>query len=223
MGESSDGTTLETAVLNIHGEMVHYRCPQYGTRKKSLDDRYFWHRQDVITSGATGPAHFYQHTPVILMALVPRHYNTILQCHFSNPTGWQAVTGVLSPGQFACVYANSFALENATHVLVRNLYGLRNMVNEGEGWSAAQSALPESLNQIRHTPYHKVLPTNPVSVISQTHNGVGHSPNSEAIVFHACGPGHQDAWMVLHWTFLSGPQQWVVSSVVLPFVIGMPL
>ncbi|KAI8955610.1 hypothetical protein F4801DRAFT_528357 [Xylaria longipes] len=217
MGNDSDGTTLETVVIDKDQRAIHYRCAQYGTSNNSVERQHHWRQGKTIARSATGPACIYQTSPGTLMALVPTAEGGVYQYHFKNGT-WTYLSNVTTMRGPSCVYTNLNAGTTTFHALVYVDYRIHNKIYLETSWKDSKSPLPASLGQIHHTPYHRVLSTNPIAVLSQSTN-----TNTEAIVFHACGTGLQDAWMILHWSLPAGTGKWVVCNVVLPHVIGMPL
>ncbi|KAI1751799.1 hypothetical protein F4782DRAFT_503197 [Xylaria castorea] len=224
MDNNSDGTTLETVIIDKSGKAIHYRCAQYGTIDNSVERRHHWHQGRVISETwreITGPACIYQTSPDTLMAIIP-DVDGVGQYHFKSNV-WTVVRRLPAKGDPSCVYTNLVAGITVFHVLLRVEYEVHEMVFREKLWEAAKSPIPASLGQIGHTPYHRVLATNPITILSQLNNTLGQSHNVEAMVFHASGTGLQDAWMILHWSLLAGTGEWVVRDVVLPHVIGMPL
>ncbi|KAI0857043.1 hypothetical protein F4860DRAFT_491217 [Xylaria cubensis] len=216
MDKSSDGTTLETVVIDRHRRAIHYRCAQYGTGNNSVERQNRWCEGRVITDWATGPASIYQTSPKALIAIVPSE-DGVNEYHFASDT-WSLVRKVTANGDPGCLYTRDGKLK----VLLRikhEIYGMQHHFNGSTIIWKITPALSASFGRISHTPYHRVLATNPITVISQSND----SHDIEAIVFHPCGMGPQDAWMVLQWSCLPGTGEWVVRNVVLPHVIGMPL
>ncbi|TRX95010.1 hypothetical protein FHL15_004095 [Xylaria flabelliformis] len=219
MDNNSDGTTLETVIIDRHRRAIHYRCAQYGTRNNSVLHRHRWCEGRVIADWATGPASIYQTSPGMLMAIVPSE-DSVNEYHFEYNT-WIFVRKVAANGDPGCLYTRDDKLNvllRIKHEIHERCYKNHNCY---EAWEAT-SALSASFGRISHTPYHRVLATNPITVLtvlSQPSN----SHDIEAIVFHPCGMGPQDAWMVLQWSFSPDTKEWVVRNVVLPLVIGMPL
>ncbi|KAI0467148.1 hypothetical protein F4859DRAFT_495276 [Xylaria cf. heliscus] len=222
MHDSSDGTTLETVVIDNNRRAIHYRCAQYGASNNLTEHRHHWRQGEIITDLATGPACIYQTSPDTLMALVPRDGGVDQYSFKSNI--WLKVGTVTTTNGPSCVYASLSEGTTAFHTLVCVDYQIHDHVHDTNWkWRVGKSPLPASMSRIRYTPYHKVLSTNPISVLSQSDNTLCQSPNTEAIVFHACGTGFKDSWMILHWTLLAATGKWIVCDVVLPHVIGMPL
>ncbi|KAI1108013.1 hypothetical protein F5Y14DRAFT_460944 [Nemania sp. NC0429] len=224
-GTNSDGTTLETLVLDSKGKMTHYRCPQLGLRDNSTDAKHQWIKKSTIPTGEvsiTGPAYLFQKDDT-LMALIS-HTNCINVWYFGSNNKWnRGISQPLQPG-ISCVYSEmiqgssiDFALSCRDAELHVEAIPHLNQKN-GE-----KSPLPYSLTKIRNTPHHRVLATNPISIISRANNAPGRSQKIDAIAFHACGAGWRDTWMILHWSRDVGANEWVVSDVVLPHVTGMPL
>lgn len=168
-----------------------------------------------------GPACLYQTSPDKLFALVPR-VGGVRRCWFKDTT-WVPIDNITTGGVPSGVYTNPIAGVTTFHAFVRIGYKIHEWIDQAELWKASNSPLPASLSYITQTPYHRVLPINPISILSQPNNTLSQSHNTEAIGFHACGTGLHDAWMILHWSLLPGTRDWVVSDVVLPRVIGMPM
>ncbi|KAI0456272.1 hypothetical protein F5B21DRAFT_468219 [Xylaria acuta] len=221
MDNGSDGTTLETIFIDKYRKAIHYRCAQYGPNNNSVERQHHWRQGLVIQDWATGAACIYQTSPDTLMAIIPNE-DGVNQYHFKSG-GWTCIGSVTTKGDPSCVYTNLIAGTTAFHVLLRVGYGIHERVCRAKTWNIANSPLPASLGRISHTPSHRVLSTNPITILSQPNNSLGESLNLEAIVFHACGTKLQDAWMILQWSCLAGTGEWAVSNVVLPHVIGMPL
>ncbi|KAI1819438.1 hypothetical protein F4861DRAFT_546829 [Xylaria intraflava] len=223
MGSSTDGTCLETAILEDTGSMVHYRCPQHQANNISLEDSCQWYRSSTIAQGATGPACLYQPTPDNLMALVPTVSGIGRYRFHAGSKSWMSIAvmpGMTGP---ACVYSIPTLGEIVFHAFIRDGYEINEKICRGPEFEDTSSPLPPSFDHIRDTLYHKVFRTIPLSIASQSNSALGDSPNTEAIVFHASGTGYQDAWIVLHWSLPAGNDEWVVTSVVLKHVIGMPI
>ncbi|TGJ87937.1 hypothetical protein E0Z10_g856 [Xylaria hypoxylon] len=187
-----------------------------------------WRCSATITAAAgpkspiVGPTCLYQISPDSLMALVP--CNSGIEQHRFKSNTWTRVNTIAGMNGPSCVYTNPIAGITTFHAVVRVDYKIHVKIIEEKAWKPLELALPSSLSQIRHTPYHRVTrTTNPIAVVSPSNNMFDNSPNTEAIVFHACGPSWQDTWMILHWSLPAGTSQWVVSSVVLPHATGMPL
>ncbi|KAI1198176.1 hypothetical protein F5X97DRAFT_333533 [Nemania serpens] len=218
---NADGTTLETAVRDKSGRIVHYRCPQYGPCDNSAGVNPQWRQRDTISGYATGPACLYQTSPDILMALIPTR-GGISQYRFEAGTKWISTGMVTGNSGPSCVCSEMVDGSTTFYALVRGGSKVHEFKYRG-AWKICESSLPYALSEIRHTPHHRVFATNPISVLSQAINALGRSQTTEAIAFHAAGAGWEDTWMILHWSFIAGAGDWVVSEVVLPRVTGMPL
>ncbi|KAI1743291.1 hypothetical protein F4680DRAFT_409700 [Xylaria scruposa] len=211
LDKSSNGTTLETVVIDDQRKAIHYRCAQYGTGNNSDERRHRWCEGRVITDWATGPASIYKDSQ--FMAIIPTEDGVNQYCFISNT--WQFIRKVAAHGDPGCLYT----IDGTPNVLLRikhqiyvSYYSYRDVE-----WNT--TSLSGSLARISHTPYHRVLAINPVTVLSQPDK----SHDIEAIAFHPCGTGPQDAWMVLQWSCPPNTDRWVVRNIVLPHVIGMPL
>ncbi|KAI2605562.1 hypothetical protein GGR54DRAFT_621263 [Hypoxylon sp. NC1633] len=80
-----------------------------------------------------------------------------------------------------------------------------------------------ALRSLFRNTYNTAYQGNPMTIVSQSPSYLGHFPNAEAIVFHPCGSGWNDMWMILHWSYLTATQEWIVSGVVASEVKGAPL
>ncbi|KAI0446511.1 hypothetical protein F4803DRAFT_503850 [Xylaria telfairii] len=219
--DDSDGTTLETIVVDKNRKAIHYRCAQYGTSNKSVEHRHQWREGKMISDAATGPACFYKTSSGLLTALVPS-VDGVRRYHFRS-TDWTFVDKFAPNGVPNGVYTTLMSGTTTFHAFVRAGYEIHDYLHQAKVWKTSTSPLPASLSRIIYTPYHRVNSTNPISILFQPANTVGQSHNTEAICFHACGTGFQDAWMILHWSLLAGTDKWFVSDIVLPRVIGMPM
>ncbi|KAI1432754.1 hypothetical protein GGR50DRAFT_561121 [Xylaria sp. CBS 124048] len=225
MSPLMDGTCLETAILEEGGSMVHYRRPQYrGSGALVAEYMTEWYRGTTIVQGATGPACLYQPDRETLMALVPTLSGIKRYRHHERSNSWMSIgilAGKSGPG---FVYSITTPSGPVLRAIYRDGYHIDEKVCNEPNWDDTfEGVLPASFNHIRDTLYHRVYRTVPISIASQSMSGLGDSSNAEAIVFHASGTGYQDAWMVLHWSLPAGHDEWVVSSVVVPNVIGMPI
>ncbi|KAI1818290.1 hypothetical protein GGS20DRAFT_350072 [Poronia punctata] len=219
---SNGGVSLETTVLALGGDLIHYRCLLNTVGKNLLADRYQWKKADVITSDAMGPACLYKLESKPLTALVP--VRNAINAYCLQGGKWTMSRTVLDSHGMVCTsYVPVPGI--ATMEVVFKTAGsvLRSFTMDGTTSKPTETLLPPALSHIRSSPCHRVRPSSPIAIASQMKHGLGHSPNTEAVVFHACGTGWQDTWMILHWSLLSGTDEWVVSGVVLPHVTGMPL
>lgn len=157
----------------------------------------------------------------MLMALIPT-VSGVAEYRFDPGMEWTEVGMVTTKSGPSCVYSEMPGISAAFYALVRSGFEIREFMREGT-WQVDETTLPFSLCEIRHTPSHRVLATNPISISSPATNALGHSQSVEAIAFHAAGAGWQNTWMILHWSCVTGTGQWIISDVVLPHVTGMPL
>ncbi|KAI1413123.1 hypothetical protein F5Y13DRAFT_189485 [Hypoxylon sp. FL1857] len=226
VGDSSNGTALETALLTNTGDVLHYRCPQQWHNSKDISPQ--WELTDRITTGATGPACLYTDSRDILTALIPLD-DGIVQFSFMNGA-WSRVSCIPRASGPACTYNPNPAEPLTLYVVARRADELsvnvrsatRNQRKVWE-WSPSQVQLPSPLRRLFWDSHYMQQHANPMAIVSQSLNVLGHSANAEAIVFHPCGTGWQDRWMILHWSCLTGSQEWIVSGVVLNEVMGIPM
>lgn len=216
------GAILDTVIRDIDNRVIHYRCTlQTPSNEFAQNTRYDWKEGGIINVTATGPSCLY-YSEGRLHVLIPSRIK-IEHYTFYSPR-WVRTYGIENMLGPCCVYSSP-----EIHALVRAGSKVKEFVWEVEivgKWKPSKLSLAASLNLIRRAAHHEVLPTNPIAVTSRTIGSTleDHvSPNTEALVFHAYGPGWRDSWMILHWTFLAVSKKWVVSGVVLPHVIGMPL
>ncbi|GAW11753.1 hypothetical protein ANO14919_011040 [Xylariales sp. No.14919] len=218
--DKSNETTLETAILQSNGDVLHYRCLQLGACTKSTEQQHEWHRGAKITSEATGPVCLYQTSPDSLMALVPVSNGTQQHC-FSSGT-WTCVNFFAGMNGPSCIYTNPALKIPTVHALIRVGYRIFAKTINGNELKNTTPNLPSFLGQIRHDPRRRVsCSSNPMAVVSPS-MVFGRPSNADVIVFLALGTS-EDTWMVLHYGITPGTKRWVVSGVVLPHVTGMPL
>ncbi|KAI0828109.1 hypothetical protein F5Y06DRAFT_283334 [Hypoxylon sp. FL0890] len=226
VNDSHDGNTLETALLTVTGDVFHYRCPQLW--HSSRDIRHQWKLDSRITKGATGPACLFTDFGDTLAALVPLD-DGISRFYFMGGA-WNQSGCIPHATGPACTYNPNPAHPSIVYAIARRddeLSVNTNTKSEGEWtnmqWPACQVQLPSPLKRLFWTSRQREQQGNPMAIVSQSLNALGHSPNAEAIVFHPCGTGWQDRWMVLHWSFVTATQEWIVSGVVLSKVRGIPM
>ncbi|KAI1135959.1 hypothetical protein F5Y05DRAFT_392526 [Hypoxylon sp. FL0543] len=226
VNDSFDGDTLEAAFLTSSGDVFHYRCPQLW--HGSEDMCYRWELAGRITKGATGPACLYTDLKGTLAALIPLDAG-ISQFYFVGGA-WTRTGNIPNASGPACIYNPDPADNSIVYALARcndELSVNRSPNMEGNWlsteWPACKVQLPSPLKRLFWTAHQGEQRGNPVAIVSQSLNVLGHSPNAEAIVFHPCGTGWQDRWMVLHWSFVTATQEWIVSGVVLNEVRGVPM
>ncbi|RWA07712.1 hypothetical protein EKO27_g7391 [Xylaria grammica] len=213
-------TTLETAILQSNGEVLHYRCPQLGACTKFTEQQHEWHRGARITTEATGPVCLYQTSPDSLMALVPVSNGT-QQHRFSSGT-WTCVNFFAGMNGPSCIYTNPALKIPTFHALIRVGYRIFAKTINGNELKNTTPNLPSFLSQIRHDPRHRIpCSTNPMAVVSP-YIVFGRPSNTDVIVFLALGTS-EDTWTVMHYGITPGTKRWIVSGVVLPHVTGMPL
>lgn len=216
--------SLDTAVVTLGGDMIHYRSPQNGTGKSLLADRYQWKRGALITTEVTGPAFLHKSDGKPLTALVP--VRDSINAYYFKLGKWAMLSSVSNTNGTVCAAYVPVPGTTAVETIIRVGYTLKslNAVDmKAMPYERTETPLPPAVSQIRASPCHRIRPSSPITIVSQHRNGLGHSPNTDALIFHACGTGWQDTWMILHWSILAGTNEWVVSGVVLPHVNGMPL
>ncbi|KAI1100307.1 hypothetical protein F4804DRAFT_348628 [Jackrogersella minutella] len=225
--DSSEGTTLETAVLTNLGDIFHYRCSQSKHDGSTIIHQ--WNLVDRITYGATGPACLYQDSQDDLKALVPLDDGIVeYSFMFGAWNRRKCIAGMSGP---ACIYNPNPADLSKVYAVVRCNNELTMLSNDGMDklslqniWQTTDECQPPfPLRRLFGSSHHGENSRNPMAVISQSLDTLGHSPNVEAIVFHPCGTGWQGRWMVLHWSFLTLTKQWMVSEVVIDDVNGPPM
>ncbi|KAI1209301.1 uncharacterized protein F4807DRAFT_427943 [Annulohypoxylon truncatum] len=225
ISESSNRNFLQTALFTDNGRILHYHCPQ-PEEPDSKEIRHQWKFVDRITNYATGPACLYQDSEDDLKALVPSSDGIV---EFSFTCGaWNRLRNIPDTSGPACIYSSNPAEPWVVYAVVRcenQLLIKSNKKNEADTstWSTCPTQLPSPLRKLYRSSHHKEHGGNSMAIISQSLCSLGHSPNTEAIVFHPCGTGWQDRWMVLHWSRLTVTQDWVVSGVVMAEVKGMPM
>ncbi|KAI0015419.1 hypothetical protein F4780DRAFT_86583 [Xylariomycetidae sp. FL0641] len=227
MGGTSDGTTLETAVLTENGDLLHYRCPQYGPEYG--DTVREWTLGERIEKKATGTACFFQTDEDCLMVLVPMS-GYIQQKYFLHSC-WVKLTTITGAEGPAAVYNPLPAQPSFIHAvamfgdkLLEKQKQIPDQFSWGDSnrWEDPAAGLPAALKDLQVSSNHRVHKTNPVSTLSATSIGLGHSPHTEVMAFHPCGTGYQDSWMILHWSRTVGGD-WLISGVIKDHVTGMPL
>ncbi|KAI2638623.1 hypothetical protein GGS21DRAFT_509165 [Xylaria nigripes] len=225
MGAFEDGVCLETALLEENGNMTHYRCPQPGYEAKSeaKEHRHPWFRCGVIARAATGPACLYLHHANNLMAIVPVISGIGRYRLHEKADSWTLISMLPEMEGPGCAYSVLTSSEIMFRAIIRDGYDITEKVLKESTWEETEVTLPSSLDHIAYTKNHKTFPINPIALASHFYHGIGESHDTEALVFHATGSGHMDAWMILHWTLPAGTEEWIVSGVVLRRVIGMPL
>ncbi|KAI1455822.1 hypothetical protein F4805DRAFT_434986 [Annulohypoxylon moriforme] len=223
-GDSSSQPSLETALFTNNNDVLHYRCLPSEHESKEICHQ--WEFVDRITKRATGPACLYQDSKDDLKALVPVGDGIV---EFSFTYGaWNRLRSIPNASGPACTYNSNPAELSAVYAVVRcgdELLIKMNKKNEANTstWPACPAQLPSALRKLYRSSHHKEHNGNPMAIVSQSPYFLGHSPNTEAIVFHPCGTGWQDRWMVLHWSRFTMTQEWMVSGVVLAEVRGMPM
>ncbi|KAI0893668.1 hypothetical protein F4806DRAFT_475377 [Annulohypoxylon nitens] len=223
---ASRGNFLETALFTKSGDVLHYRCSQSEDKSKEICHQ--WKYVNRIMKQATGPAWLYQDCEDDLKALVPTHDGI---AEFAFVWGsWSRRRSIPNASGPACTYRPNPSDFGLVNVIVRYegcLSIKTNMETKGNEIQKylldCSVQLPPSLEKLYRSDHHRERSGNPMAVISQSTFSLGHSPNVEAIVFHPCGTGWQDRWMVLHWSCLAATQEWMVSGVVLAEVKGMPM
>ncbi|KAI1383908.1 uncharacterized protein F4822DRAFT_54886 [Hypoxylon trugodes] len=228
-GNTYEGTTLETAVLTDKREILHYRCPQ-----SDRDPRgrcYQWKLCIKITDGAIGPACLYQDAEKRLKALIP-FPNGINEFYFTDEGDWD--WGCHIPDSYgpACIYSPNPSNPSAMDMIVvsedklcvraRREYEYDEV---DQGWSISSTTndeLPSSLKRLPRGSYFQPFQGNPMAAVSPTFLALRHSPNTEAIVFHPCRTkGTNGRWMILHWSYLTTVEEWMVSGVAVDYVKGI--
>ncbi|KAI1088625.1 hypothetical protein F5B19DRAFT_470570 [Rostrohypoxylon terebratum] len=223
----SQGYSMETVLLAKTGDALNYRCHQSSDGEKQI--RYHWKFVSRIMKGATGPVCLYQDSNDDLRALVPVS-DGIAEFNRWGFGTWNRIRSIENASGPACTYRPNPSDISLVHAVVRhegNLSVKTNMRTENKAsqrlWLDCSVQLPPSLEKLYRSDHHKEGGGIPMAIISQSTFALGHSPNVEAIVFHPCGTGWQDRWMVLHWSCLAATSEWMVSGVVLAEVKGMPM
>ncbi|XXH02909.1 hypothetical protein Hte_009299 [Hypoxylon texense] len=222
--ESCHGTTLETVLLTKTGYAMHYRCAQQNDPK---DATHKWKLGGRITHLATGPTCLFQSLRDHLNALVPCQ-GGVAEFTFAHGVWSQTHRFIATHGP-ACTFVPNPA-QPLIHILIMRKLGqpyiaantvTGNTIANGGYEHLGQVPLP--LKSTLLGPYHTDYSGHPMAIVSQPLGTVGHSANAEAIVFHPCGTGWQDSWMILHWSHLTVSQDRVVSGVVMSEVNGVPM
>ncbi|KAI2469831.1 hypothetical protein F4781DRAFT_393099 [Annulohypoxylon bovei var. microspora] len=222
--DSSGGTVLDTALLTSNNDILHYRCQQ--PKLESKDICHQWKYVDRITKYASGPACLYQDCKDDLKALVPV-VGGIAEFTFTCGA-WNRVRSIPDTNGPACTYRTNHADTSRVYAVVRCEDELivksnKKIETNQPTWATCIFQLPSALKKLYRSSHHKEHTGNPMAIVSQTPYFLGHSSNPEAIVFHSCGTGWQNKWMVLHWTRLTAIEDWIVSGVVLSEVVGVPM
>ncbi|KAI1371823.1 hypothetical protein F4677DRAFT_450002 [Hypoxylon crocopeplum] len=203
VGNSSEGCTLETALLTENGD----------------------ERADRITNvGATAPAWLYQDSKDDLKALIPLADGI---AEFSFMCGvWNWCGHIPNADGPACTYIPNPAVPSEVCIVARHNDELYFETKDKKGeWPDLRTCCQKSspLRKLSLSPCHRERQGIPIAIVSRSLDALSHSPNAEAIVFHPCGSGWHDSWMVLHWTYLTTTKEWILSGVVLSEVVGMPM
>ncbi|KAI4867662.1 hypothetical protein F4820DRAFT_192317 [Hypoxylon rubiginosum] len=219
---SCHGITLETVLITDTGDAMHYRCAQQNDPKDMSPQ---WKLANRITDGATGPACLFQSSRDHLNALVPR-CDGITEFTFERGV-WSRTRHIMAARGPACTFAPNPS-HPTIHIILRksDQFCVATKITYDDGNKALWSTLSQVPSPLRSTllsPHHNDCPGHPMAIVSQSLETLGHSPNAEAIVFHPCGTGWQDLWMILHWSHLTASQDWVVSGVVMGEVNGCPM
>ncbi|KAI1405340.1 hypothetical protein F4819DRAFT_444080 [Hypoxylon fuscum] len=231
-GDSLIGSTLETALLTKTGDVMHYRCPQ--RKGDSNDISHKWELAGRIIQGATGPTCLFQGPKGDLRALVPIPKN-VVELSFTDGV-WKEMARTGNTYGPACTWTPSPADEPMCAILCiddeftmlgwlksKGCFCFNINMQGSYNPSPLAPSLPSALRRLALSPHYRAYPGNPISIVSQSLNVLGHSPNAEAIVFHPCGSGWQDSWMILQWSHLTTTKEWIVSDVVMAEVRGVPM
>ncbi|KAJ8130764.1 hypothetical protein O1611_g2864 [Lasiodiplodia mahajangana] len=223
MGRGNDGTTLETVVLDAEMKLTHYRCPQHAWRRGQNDRSHVWFaRDDIVGPGqALGAAYLHQDTPTTLMVAVPTFRG--IEEHRFRSNKWEFITVISRYPGPCCIYTNPPLEKEALYVLATTAEGVicleKDRYSPEPRWIGSLLDLPGALQYFLANTWEPSRAI-PFSVVSNP--DVHNNPEVELIAFHPSGDGDDNVWMILHWKFILPSQKWVVSSVVLQFIYGMP-
>ncbi|KAI6080696.1 hypothetical protein F4821DRAFT_49439 [Hypoxylon rubiginosum] len=211
---------LETVLLTTTGEAMHYRCY---THEKFGE--LWWHWPSKITGGVKGATCLFQSSKDHMNALVPRA-NGITEFTYTFADNiWTQTHHIGAVRGPACTYTPNPA-HPITHVIFNGPHHVF-MTIKAKGVSTPMwyslSQVPAPLRQILSSPYRKGYSGHLMSIVPHPVKARKNAPNIEAIVFHRCGTGKKDTWMILQWSRLMDSAEWVISGVVKDYVDGCPM